>query len=718
MHKPAIRFDTNCAKQSKSPAVRRRAVPLLICLALVAFWLTPRSALGQVPSTLLVRSQEPETQPPETTEQPPSESEADPESPPPEQAQPDDNQPDPEAADEPQPAEQSPRDPRNVADLEAFVDGILNVQLKNKHIAGATLVIVADGEVLLAKGYGYADVEERKPVDPERTMFRIGSVSKLLTWTAVMQLVEQGKLDLDTDVNDYLTDLQVPVVADYEPIALKHLMTHTPGFDDHVIGLFARSADKMRPLEELLADEMPNRVRQPGDLASYSNHGAALAGYIVQEVSGMPWADYIEQHILEPLEMRYTTVRQPPEEELPEELSKGYKRAGGRFEQQGFEYVPVAPAGAVSASAVDMAKFMIAHLNDGRYGSAQILKEETARRMHGEMDAWVFQHHPKVDAMVYGFWELNRNGQRILQHGGDTFLFHSLWAIIPEQNVGLFVSYNTDTGASGRGELLNAFLDRYYPVPEPPRPEPLEGFKERVARVEGSYAAIRHSHTSIAKLARIMGVATVTASDDGTLTIGGRGEYVEVEPLVFNSVDGKETIAFQKGPGDRITHMFISSVPAIAFERVSWYETQRFQLGLLAGCVAVLFSALVGWPVAAFITRGCEVPGGPRTAVSALVSWLGWLTAVAATVYLVGFTVVMSDANQIAFGISPFLERLQIIPLVIAGLTVGVLFGTLVAWRNGYWRLTGRLHYTLVLFSSLGLIWMMVHWNLLQLPLP
>src|SRR5262249_33670254 len=184
-------------------------------------------------------------------------------------------------------------------------------------------------------------------VDPERTMFRIGSISKLFTWTAVMQQVEEGKLDLDADVNKYLKDVAIPATFD-QPITLKHLMTHTPGFDDYVIGLFAHTADGVRPLAALLREQMPKRVRPPGVIASYSNHGTALAGLAVVGVAGMPWEDYVEQRIVQPLSMAHTLVRQPAADKLPDDLSKGYKWEDGRFQVKDFEYVPLAPAGCIS----------------------------------------------------------------------------------------------------------------------------------------------------------------------------------------------------------------------------------------------------------------------------------------------------------------------------------------------------------------------------------
>ena len=364
-------------------------------------------------------------------------------------------------------------DPR---DLEAFFDGVVNVQLDSKHIAGAVVAVVVSDKVVFTKGYGYADIGKRRKVDPEKTMFRIASISKLFTWTAVMQQVEEGKLDLNADVNTYLKDVKIP--ATYEqPITLKHLLTHTPGFDDYVIGLFAHKADEIGPLADVLKAQMPTRVRPPGVIASYSNHGTAIAGYAVASVSGMPWEQYVEERICKPLGMTQTLIRQPAEDKLPADLSKGYKWEDGHFEVKGFEYVPAAPAGCISTSAADAAKFMLAHLNDGQLGTARILKPETARRMREPL----FSHDPKTSPMCYGFMERPCQGHRIVGHGGDTLWFHSLMELIPDRRVGVFISYNTDTSAGAREPMFDAFLRRYFPQADPPVIKPASDFHERAS---------------------------------------------------------------------------------------------------------------------------------------------------------------------------------------------------------------------------------------------
>jgi CubicO group peptidase (beta-lactamase class C family) len=384
--------------------------------------------------------------------------------------------------------------PSDSQELEAFLDGVFAVLLDAHHIPGATVAVVKDGELLFAKGYGYADLEKRKPVDPDKTLFRIASVSKLLTWTAVMQLAEQGKVNLSEDINTYLTDFKIPDTYP-EPITLAHLMTHTAGFEERFINTFSHGPEGLEPLGVFLATNMPARVRPPGELAAYSNYGASLAGYIVEEVSGIPFEEYVEEHIYTPLEMHHSTFRQPLPPELAPDMAVGYTYENGVYRAEEFLYDINAPAGSMSATATDMAKFMIAHLQDGRYVDTRILNESTAKEMHRQH----FTHDPRINGMCYGFIEGNYNNQRIIYHTGGLIYFKSLLMLLPEQDVGLFVSFNSPDGGKAQTELKQAFIDRYYPVPDAPAPQPPSDFHKRVKQFTGSYKSTRSSYTTYEK---------------------------------------------------------------------------------------------------------------------------------------------------------------------------------------------------------------------------
>ena len=513
----------------------------------------------------------------------------------------------------------SPPTPRplvsNRAELEAFMDGVMAAQIETHHLAGAAVAVVGNGQILLAKGYGFADIAKAKRVDPARTLFRIGSVSKLFTWTAVMQLVEQGKLDLSKDVNTYLKSMRVPATFP-EPISLAHLMAHTAGFEDSVVGLFANSADRLRPLQEILSEGLPARVRPPGLLASYSNHGTALAGLIVQDVSGIPWESYVESRIMAPLGMKHATPRQPLPPPLQDDMSAGYEYSAGEHHARPFEFVPLAPAGSVSAGAADMGQFMLAHLQNGRLGTARILSEQTAVAMRGRL----FTHDPRLNGMLHGFIDMSSHGEEIAGHGGDTFWFHTVLMLLPKSNVGLFASYNSDAGSRGRDELVAAFLNRYFPAASVPPPAPDPGFRRHAGRYLGRYAPTRVSHTSLAKLSLLMTAVRVELTEGGRLATRGTSHeptlWVEQEPMLFRDLRGQDLLAFRQDDHGEVTHMFLSSSPSIAFERIPLWNTPPFHFAAAGICALLLLTGLIFWPILAVRNRG-KAPRGLPSPLSA-----------------------------------------------------------------------------------------------------
>lgn len=366
------------------------------------------------------------------------------------------------------------------ADLSAWLDGYMPNTIANADVVGVVVTVVRDGHVIANRGYGYSDLESSTPVDPEHTLFRPGSISKLFTWTAVMQQVEAGHLDLDVDVNGYL-DFAVPAFNG-EPITLRNIMTYTTGFEEVVHDLIlATDASTSLTLEDYLKQNLPNRIYPPGTMPAYSNYATALAGYIVQRASGEAFADYVQRHIFEPLHMEHSTFMQPLPEAMRPAMSRGYiSRADG--EAQPFEIVPASPAGALSTTGPDMALFLNAHLNQG----AGILRPETAQMMHETID----RQFPGVNNMALGFYRDDLNGQRVLGHGGDTLFFHSNVALMMDQNVGVFISLNSGGGQTPgarmlRRQFMQAFADRYFPVDRPALPEPIVTAHEHGAAVAG-----------------------------------------------------------------------------------------------------------------------------------------------------------------------------------------------------------------------------------------
>jgi CubicO group peptidase (beta-lactamase class C family) len=334
----------------------------------------------------------------------------------------------------------------NAADLEAWLDGFMPYALEQTDVAGSVVVVVKDGKVLLQKGYGYSDLAKRAPVDPAGTLFRPGSVSKLFTWTAVMQLVEQGKLNLDEDVNKYI-DFKIPPYQG-KPVTLRNIMTHTSGMEEVIRGLIANSEKEIAPLDATLKHWIPERVYAPGSTPAYSNYATAVAGYIVERTSGQPFDQYIAQHIFAPLGMQHSTFSQPIQKNLLAMTSKGYKTASEGKEKP-YEYINLAPAGSLASTGADMGNFMIAHLQNGAFGDQRILRDETAREMHGTGQTSV----GPLNKMMLGFYETTANGHRAIAHGGDTQWFHSDLQLFLDDNIGIYVSTNS-SGKDGSARLI------------------------------------------------------------------------------------------------------------------------------------------------------------------------------------------------------------------------------------------------------------------------
>ena len=592
------------------------------------------------------------------------------------------------------------------ADLEAFVDGIMRAHMEANHIAGATFSFVKDGEIFFARGYGYADVENKLPVKADETMFRPGSISKLFTWTAVMQLYEQGKLDLDADINTYLETFKIPETFP-EPITIKHLMTHTPGFEEMIRDMAVKDSEDLWTLEKYVSTNIPSRIFPPGKFTAYSNYGTALAGYIVQEISGISFEEYVEKNIFEPLGMNTSTFRQPLPPDLQDKMSEGYTFKKGIFNKEMFELLNgVAPAGALSACATDMARFMIAHLQYGAVGETKILEEQTAR----QMQSLLFTNHPQVDGNAYGFWELRSNNLRTLIHGGDTIWFHSLLVLIPEKNTGIFVSYNSEGGGGApRADLAFAILDRYFPF-ESAELRPLSDNEERVRSCAGNYKPTRVVETNWAKLMGLIMNLNLKVTKEGRLYGAGR-QWVEVEPYIFMESGGDNKLVFEPDEDGNVTRLFIDSNPTNAYIKVHWFETPSFTYALLVVC-GILFVTTLRWPVGAMFRKACkkrkEENPAPRT-----FRWAAGGLSFLYLVFVIGMAVSVSDEMELIFGVPAGVKILLAFPLISALLTVLALFYMAKVWFRKYWSRCARIHYTLVVLASIAMLWFLNFWNLL-----
>ena len=552
-------------------------------------------------------------------------------------------------------------------DLTPFMDGLVPYAIKRADIAGAVVTVVKDGKIIFAKGYGYSDLENRAPVIPDATIFRPGSISKLFTWTAVMQQVQAGKLNLDTDVNQYL-DFKIPPKFD-KPITLRNLMTHSAGFEEVIRDLLVENKTDLFPLREYLIKRMPDRIFPPGQVIAYSNYGAALAGYIVQRASGEPYAEYIQKHILAPLGMTRSSFEQPLPENLVPFMAKGYTDAGAD-KPTPFEFVEAAPAGSGSTTGTDMAHFMIAYLEGGKYGGGTILSPATIR----EMFTPVLPAAPGMNGFDLGFYQENRNGQEIVGHGGDTGVFHSDLHLFPKQHVGFYISLNS-AGKKGaaegvRSEIFRHFLDRYYPYTAP-QPPTVADPKPDAARVAGWYAASRKTDKGAISLVYALGQTDVTARPDGTVEVSmlqSPGEdplhWREIGPLYYQQVNGQAHLKFVADANGRINYWTSDEfIPVFVFQRVDGLKSMG-SLKVLLPCflIVIVLSLLIrlgAWIARRKLKLTLNVPKRERWIH--LAARIGAIAFIAA---LAGWFAVLSSENAIL--------KASIVPQMMVLYTIGL----------------------------------------------
>ncbi|WP_044933893.1 serine hydrolase domain-containing protein [Pseudacidobacterium ailaaui] len=603
------------------------------------------------------------------------------------------------------------------ADLETFFDGILPLQLERSDIAGASVLVMKDGRVLLLKGYGYADLKTKRPVDPATTMFRLASISKLFTWTAIMQLEEQGRLNLDTDINQYLDFRIRPAFG--RPITLRHLMTHTAGFEETDRDLITVHPAKDIPLRQYLIANQPMRIFPPGEVPAYSNYGVGLASYIVQRLSGEPFEQYVQEHIFAPLEMTHSTFVQPPPQELAPYVSTGYHENTER-PPVGFEVVHPAGAGGLSSTAADMGRFGMAFLNGGELDGHRILKPDTVTAM------WTPQYRAsdQMPPICMGFYQMWRNGLHWIGHEGDLVAFHSLFFIEPVNRLVLFVSYNSAGGADKpRPEIINLFSDRYFPSHEKQAFANLP-LAQRKA-VAGTYLTTRREDSTGFRLMNLWSQRKASVDKDGVLQIQDikdlRGHPVKWKPLspdLWQEIDGQRrlfTIRNDQGAIVRLAFDF----PGVQMQRVPWCENAELVLTVVEACLAVLLAVVVAsllrlWRRLFLRKRGLPAPQPgtrwlPLSSRAAAWTWSGLLLAL--------FSVIVSADDMMP----PTSAWDKYFYLVHAVTMLAIFFSLLAAvagiriWKAADVRSITKIKYSVVAIACMVLSVFALQWHLLGL---
>jgi len=596
----------------------------------------------------------------------------------------------------------------STADLGAFLDSRITDQLARWNIAGAVVVVVKDDGLLFAKGYGYADADNKRPMTADATLVRPGSISKLFTGIAVMQLVEQGKLDLDRDVNDYL-DFRIPTPEGGVPVTLRRLMTHRAGFEEHIKGLF--SANRMpEPLGHWLMRSLPRRLFPGGDVPAYSNYGIALAGYIVERAAGQPYADYVAEHILRPLGMVRATFTQPLPDDLAPLMAKSYSRYDGT-PWPFFETISASPAGALSASGIDMGRFMLMLLHGGSLDGRRVISEEGLAAMMAP------QITTPAGSMGLVFFERMLGGIRFVGHDGGTMSFFSVLLVSPERGLGVFVCYDGGSAGKALGDLFQAFARRYLPA----RPADTRLFTAHpgdTAATAGVYQNSRRADSTIARLSALTSELSIKPAGDAKVAIhsavwpflAGRS-LQEVGELLYRDANGGE-IAFEE-VSKRVMRFNMDAVQQ--WQRVPWYLDIRIVGPAVIASVLVGFLTVVSWPVAAIVRRWrgrrwSEDVAVRRCHLTARLILILQLAVVVAVCTL--FTVATLNPTILSDALDPALVALY----ASAWLGIfGSLIGLWIAWQFWWKRTSGqwaRIHHILIAVSAVTLAWFFLNWHI------
>ena len=595
------------------------------------------------------------------------------------------------------------------ADLGPFLDGIMRSELAWHDIAGGVVTVVKDGQVLLSKGFGYSDFARRQTVVPDRTLFRPGSITKLFTAIAVMQLVEAGKIDLDRDINDYL-DFRIPATF-LQPITMRNLLTHSAGFDTRIRNLLVSRREELRPLRDYLIAEMPDRLFSPGAVPAYSNYGLSLAGYIVERVSGVPFKEYVRYQIFRPLQMELTTFDQPLPEDLLPDMSNGYKTASDPA--GGFEFIQAVPADALSTTGIDMGRFMAALLNQGALEGAQVISPDSLQKMEDR----VLVLDPKLNAMGLVFMERRPASPRIIGHGGDTGYFHSDLILVPEQRVGFFVSLNS-AGKNGHlipEQIVQAFLDRYYPAPPLPT-EPISSQSRDADLVKGFYQPSTRSDSTFLRFAALAQQYNVTADANGILTIdllddsrGSPIRWQEVAPLIYRAINGEQMIGFRHGANEQISDL-VPTWPTMVFQKVSFTQSRPFVFWLVGPAFGLIAITGLLFPLAVIVRWRYKRPlfeTNPGAKLLYLFSRMWCLLIVALGVAAFFFWRTMSgNFSQISSSQDRWIDTIHWLAWI--GLGGGVVVIGIAAFYffvGQYGTLLNRLHTLLLLAASGVLLW-------------
>jgi CubicO group peptidase (beta-lactamase class C family) len=640
---------------------------------------------------------------------------------------------------------QSALDTPSKADLADIFYNFMPQYMLDQQILGASIIVVNSSDILVASGWGNTDAEQIYPIYTDETLFRVGELTALFTWTAVMQLVETGELDLTVDINTYLENTTLEISSPFDDtITLHHLLTHSVGFEEALIGDQAKDASSILNLEEYLTLYKPAQIRPAGDVSSYSNYGVSLAGFIIEQVTDQTFRSYVQEHLINSLNMTTATCNQPQDPDALTALSPSYIIERNGYRQEEFEYTNLIPAESLMISSTDIAKFMMAHLNNGTYNGTSIFSPDTGELMHTGQ----FSMDPRLPGWTYGFMEGNSHSQRFLWQNFEFSGYAGELILLPDQDLGYFIVLNSihpeeflERGLTGKSntftvyrEIFMEFLTELYGAPDLPDLTPVEFFAARSQVFTGEYRITQTVSSNFLKFFNLFqSDIIITATSAGTILINNQIEFIEVEPYLFQAVAVDDPqyrdliLVFLTDDQGFITYFCVANHPDIAFETIHGIDSQIFQ-GIV-GIVCILTFAVgalastTQFMKKIFLkrkkrTRPPEASNSPQKAsINSLQTAGGWLLGIMSILnmlFIFSLFPVFSTLSWMQSGQAIYLLRVVFtIPLISRLITFLSLIVIFNAWIEQFWSVKKRVFYSVRVFWGLVWIWFLYYWNLL-----
>lgn len=583
--------------------------------------------------------------------------------------------------------------PVSEVELDTYLNEFMQQKMSGSKTPGAAIWLYQQNRLDVGRAYGVSNIAQGKVVSAEDTVFRIASVSKVFVAIAALQQVEQGKLDLDTDINEYLSLFKVPAYQG-RPLTMRQLLVHTSGIESRFWGDSSISAEETESLGEHLARRLPARVMEPGFVISYSNYGSALAAYVVEETSGELFSDYVKQHILLPAGM--TSSGYLLDQQLAEKLATGYEGNGDVIEARPYTWLHRYPPTSMLSTAKDMGLLIKMLLNDGLGISGQVLSSDSVKELFKQQ----FTHDPDLPGMALAFMEMYQHGKKILWHDGATVGFQAELVILPEENAGYFIATNFK-GNAFSGELRVGLLERFYNAQPEPVMQPIIGLGS-IERFAGNYAHNRVNHTTFESFLTLTRAGQdISIDEEGFLTLWDH-RYNPVGELKFQREDGKRLLVFAENGQGEIDYLYIDwgGAPR-ALKKRSVFELREIQAGILvlSLLIAVVLSVVL---ISRFVRKSVLVKPGEKLA---LINSL--LPLVFMALFIMGFLTTKGGLEV----------RLADIPMLMVALAVPLMLlvstgFSLTQLAMGKIKQSSVISSVAVANSVVFLLWLN-HWNLL-----